>query len=121
MFKKKKKSSHGTLINAEEKLHVRRGKCTIFHLKEFDAIFENASKKLQIPVEPAMSCDTQVRYTSTQAHRKDTNAESCSVTSRREETPSIERTATLFDQKGKANKSVRAPNVYTSQRVKPCA
>ena len=50
-----------------------------------------------------------------------TNTDSCSVKSRRRETPSIERRATLSDEEGKGNKSVRVPKVYSSQRAKSVA
>ena len=50
-----------------------------------------------------------------------TNTDSCSVKSRRRETPGIERRATLSDKEGKGNKSVRVPKVYSSQRAKSVA
>ena len=50
-----------------------------------------------------------------------TNTDSCSVKSRRRETPGIERTATLSDKEGKGSKSVRVPKVSSSQRARSVA
>ena len=75
-----------------------------------DAIIQKAKRKLQTPVEQSML----LRYTDTHLHCQDTDAVSCRVKSRREETPSIERRATLSDKNGKTNKSVQVPKVSSS-------
>ena len=81
---------------------------TLNEVEYFDAIIENAKKKLEILVEPAMPCATQVRNPS---------EESCSVKRRRVETPCIERRASVSDKKRKANRSGRIPKVHSSQRA----
>ena len=55
--------------------------------------------------------------TNTHPNRQETKADSYTVNSRREETHSIERRATPSDKNGKANESVRVPNVESSQRA----
>ena len=71
----------------------------------------------EIPVEDPMPCAKQLRILT----RQDTDAESCSVRRRRGETPSIERRATLSDNKRKEKSSVRVSKVHSSQWMRSFA
>ena len=113
MCSNKKQSSKGTLKNPKYKLHARRGKFTILFLtklKKWTPLFRMPERRRK-----CRGTSNAMRYTNTHLHRQDSDAESCSARSRREETPGIERRAILADKKGKANKSVRVPKVDSSQ------
>ena len=84
--------------------------------EEFDAVVQNARKKMEIPVELAMPCVTRVRIPTAKAP-----TQKVAVSKEGEGTRSIERRATLSDKKRKANKSVRIPEVSSSLRAKPFA
>ena len=81
-------------------------------VEEFDTIFRNARKKLEIPVAPAMLWVTRI-------HIPTAKTQTQNVAVSIEETPALSEAITLADLK--AYKSVRVPDVSSSQRAKSFA
>ena len=87
------------------------------NLKKLTPLLKTPEKKLEIPVEPAMPGVVK----SKQLDRQGTDAKSCSVKKKSAATLCVERRATFSNEKGKANRSVRISEVYSSCKTRSFA